>query len=171
MERGVVFAVRGVIVRYDPWSQKGSIVNSIESPCHVSDKLVSMLDQIPREGKEVFSHYKNVNSMRRVFERQRKRAEHKLGNPRLLQISFHTLRHWKGTMKYRKTKDILHVMQTLGHKNIKNTLKYVQLAKFEEKDEFICKVARTPKEIADLIEAGFEYVLERNGVVFFRKRK
>jgi len=47
----------------------------------------------------------------------------------------------------------------------------VQLAKLEEEDEFICKVARTPKEIADLIEAGFEYVLERNGVVFFRKRK
>ena len=82
----------------------------------ISNKLVNMLDQIPREGKEVFSHYKNVNSMRRVFERQRKRAAHKLGNPRLLQISFHTLRHWKGTMEYRKTKDILHVMQTLGHK-------------------------------------------------------
>ena len=49
--------------------------------------------------------------------------------------------------------------------------KYVQLAKCEEEDEFICKVARTPKEIADLIEAGFEYVLERDGMVFFRKRK
>jgi len=74
-------------------------------------------------------------------------------------------------MEYQKTKDILHVMQTLGHKNIKNTLKYVQLAKCEEEDEFIRKVARTPKEIAGLIEAGFEYVLERNGMVFFRKRK
>ena len=59
-------------------------------------------------------------------------------------------------------------MQLLGHKN---TLIYVELAKFEKDEEFICKVAKTPKEIRALIEAGFEYVLERNGLAYFRKRK
>jgi len=29
----------------------------------------------------------------------------------------------------------------------------------------------TSKEFSALIEAGFEYVLERNGLVYFRKRK
>ena len=51
-----------------------------------------------------------------------------MGNPRLQQIHFHTLRHWKGTMEYCKTKDILHDMQVLGHKRIENTLKHTHLA-------------------------------------------
>lgn len=67
----------------------------------------------------------------RLFYDQRKKIAEKLQNPRILKISFHTLRHWKATMEYYKTKDILHVMRLLGHKNIKNTLIYTQLAKFE----------------------------------------
>ena len=74
-------------------------------------------------------------------------------------------------MEYYKTKDILHVMKVLGHRNIKNTLLYTQLVKFKENDEFICKVARTPEEIQELIEAGFEFVLEKDGLAYFRKRK
>ena len=66
--------------------------------------------------------------------------------------------------------NILYVMQLLVIKH-KNTLIYVELAKFEKDEEFICKVAKTPKEIRALIEAGFEYVLERNGLAYFRKRK
>ncbi len=137
----------------------------------MSHKLINMLNQIPREDERVLGHYSSLNSMRRVFERQRRRIAHKLGNPRLLGISFHTIRHWKATMEYYKTKDILHVMQILGHRNIQNTLKYTQLAKFREEDEFICKVAKNTEEIQELIEKGFEYVCERDGLLFFRKRK
>jgi hypothetical protein len=32
-------------------------------------------------------------------------------------------------------------------------------------------LARTSEEIAKLIEAGFEYVCEHDGLKFFRKRK
>jgi hypothetical protein len=73
-------------------------------------------------------------------------------------------------MEYAKTKDILHVMQVLGHKNIKNTLRYTQLVNFKE-DEFVCKAARTVQEASQLIEAGFEYVCDVEGVKLFRKRK
>ncbi|MBS7608519.1 site-specific integrase, partial [Candidatus Bathyarchaeota archaeon] len=66
---------------------------------------------------------------------------------------------------------ILHVMQILGHKRIQNTLKYTQLAKFEGEEQYICKVAKTPKEIAELIEAGFSYVCEKDGYLFFKKPK
>ena len=78
--------------------------------------------------------------------------------------------HWKATMEYHKTKDILHVMQMLGHRNIKNTLKYTQLVNFQD-DDYTCKVAKNPAEIKELIEAGFEYVTEQTGLKFFRKRK
>ncbi|MEM3479679.1 MAG: hypothetical protein QW702_00100 [Candidatus Bathyarchaeia archaeon] len=74
-------------------------------------------------------------------------------------------------MEYAKTRDILHVMRLIGHKNIKNTLVYMHLVEGLKDDKYICKVARTPEEIAQLIEAGFEYVCEHEGLKFFRRRK
>jgi hypothetical protein len=76
-------------------------------------------------------------------------------------------------MEYHKTKDILHVMQFLGHKNIKNTLIYVQLAKelFKDQQEYISKVAKTETEACALIEAGFEYICDFNEAKIFRKPK
>jgi integrase len=126
-----------------------------------------------RAHERTLSRYKNVNSLRRTFERQRKRLALKLGNPRLLQISFHTFRHFKGTMEYYKTRDILHVMQVLGHKNIKNTLTYAHLVENMEnrEDEYVSKVAKTVDEARALVEAGFEYVCDVEGYKLFRKRK
>ena len=47
----------------------------------------------------------------------------------------------------------------------------MQLVKFENCDEYFCKVAKTLDEIAKLIEVEFEYVCEHDGLKFFRKRK
>lgn len=80
----------------------------------------------------------------------------------------------EGNHTLQSDKDILYVMQFLGHKNIKNTLIYVQLeeALFKnENEEFICKVASTIEEGKLLIETGFDYVCEFDGVKAFRKRK
>jgi len=137
----------------------------------MSNMLSAMLNKLPKDNNHVFHHYGSLNNLRRSFDRYRKRAAFKLGNPRLLQITFHTIRHWKATMEYAKTKDILHVMQVLGHKNIKNTLIYTQLVKNLNEDEYICRVARTPSEVQELIEAGFEYVCAKEDLLFFRKRK
>ncbi|HYA77769.1 MAG TPA: hypothetical protein VEF91_03545 [Verrucomicrobiae bacterium] len=73
-------------------------------------------------------------------------------------------------MEYHKTKDIHYVMRMLGHKNIKDTLIYTQLVTFENAD-FICKVPENIKEAKELIEAGYEYVTEMDGLKLFRKRK
>ncbi len=73
-------------------------------------------------------------------------------------------------MEYNRTKDILHVMNFLGHRSITNTLRYTQLIKTEG-DEFISKVAKTVEEARSLVEAGFEYVTEMDGYKIFRKRK
>ena len=74
-------------------------------------------------------------------------------------------------MEYHKTKDILHVMQLLGHKRIHNTLKYTQLVKFNEQEEYVCKAVKTADEAKELIESGFEYVCDMEQVKLFRKRK
>jgi len=117
--------------------------------------LLRCCEVSPRR-ERIFGHYKTLQNSRRSFERYRIRAE----------ITFHTLRHWKGTMEYYKTKDILHVMQLLGHKNIKNTLIYTQLVKNLSEDEYICRVAKTPSEVQELIEAGFEYVCAKEDCCF-----
>jgi hypothetical protein len=38
-------------------------------------------------------------------------------------------------------------------------------------DEFHTKVARTEQEITELINADFEYDLQKDGLAYFRKRK
>lgn len=95
----------------------------------------------------------------------------KLANPRMLQIHFHTLRHWKATIEYAKTKDILYVQKLLGHRNLKTTLRYTQLINLLNAEEYVCKVAETVEEAKELIEAGFEYVTDINGIKLFRKLK
>lgn len=77
-------------------------------------------------------------------------------------------------MLYHETKDILYVKQFLGHRNIECTMLYIQLDQgffAEENDRFTCKVARTEKEVSQLIEAGFEYVCDLDDAKCFRKRK
>jgi len=122
----------------------------------ISNKLATMLGHLHKKSNKVFN-YRHANTISRSFVRQRKRIAHKLGNPRLHQIHFHTLRHWKATMEYHKTKDILYVMQLLGHRKIENTLKYTQLVHFQD-DEYVSKVATKTEEARQLLEAGFEYV-------------
>ena len=65
-------------------------------------------------------------------------------------------------------------MQKLGHKKLESTLLYIQLEQVlfdEESDQFTVKVAETKDRIRELLEAGFEYVCEKDELVYFRKRK
>jgi integrase len=134
----------------------------------ISGKLTAMLNELPRTSLNVFSA--TTDAMRKSYQHQRRRISFKLKNPRLQQVTFHTFRHWKATMEYHKTKDILHVKELLGHKSINNTLLYTQLVTFAD-DEFTAKVAHSEKEICQLIETGFEYVCDFDGNKLFRKRK
>lgn len=141
----------------------------------ISPKLAAMLEALPRNyGERIFSlPYQQIDDHRSIFIQQRKRIADKLKNPRLIGITFHTLRHFKGTMEYHRTKDVLHVMQVLGHRNIKNTLLYVQLAEelFKDQQEYVSKVAKTEKDACQLVEAGFDYVCDFDGAKIFRKSK
>ena len=142
---------------------------------HISQKLIGMLRTLPNDyGKYIFSTPNMpLDHFRDNFTQQRKRIAHHIQNPRLQRISFKTLRTWKGTMEYHRTKDILYVMSVLGHKNIKNTLLYVQLEKalFQGEHEYISKVAKNEKEICKLVEEGFEYVTDFESAKIFKKRK
>jgi len=139
----------------------------------VSAKLMGMLNALPRKSKRVFGDGP-INSLKTTYQRARKRLAAKLQNPRLLRVSFHTFRHWKATMLYHQTKDPWYVKEFLGHRSIKSTEIYITVERriFEpSSDEFTVKVASKPEEIKALLEVGFEYVCEKDGLVFLRKRK
>jgi len=154
------------VVRIKP--EKGSLPRMLP----LSPKAIDMLNNIQKNSDHIFPF---ADDMRSVFYVQRKRIARKLGNPRLLQISFHTFRHWKGTMEYHKTKDIFYVKELLGHKSIQSTQVYIHIERSlflnVAPDDYHVKVARTPEEITQLLETGFEYVLQNDGLAYFRKRK
>ncbi len=141
----------------------------------MSQKLEGMLRSLERRyGEYYFSlpHMK-LDHFRVNYEQQRKSIAQNLNSPRLNRIMFKTLRTWGGTMDYHRTKDILYVMKRLGHKSIKNTLKYIQLdeAIFKDEIDYVSKVAKTEAEACVLIEAGFDFVCDFDGHKLFKKRK
>lgn len=109
--------------------------------------------------------------MGKIWRRFRNRVAKKLKEPQLKTIRLYDLRHYFATMLYYRTKDILLVKQQMGHKKLETTLIYTQLVNFNEEDEFYSATAKTVAEARKLVEQGFEYVTEVNGVKLFRKRK
>jgi hypothetical protein len=133
--------------------------------------LIRRLDAVTNGSERIFNDF----ILRRAFYYKRKTTACKLSNPRLLEITFITFRHWFGTMEYHRTKDILHVQRLLGHKAIQNTLIYIDLATklFSDSSEgFTSRVAHNVGEACGLVESGFEYVTGDydDGGKIFRKR-
>ena len=106
------------------------------------------------------------------FRMLRNKLSVKLQKPNLLKISFHSFRHWFATMEYNKTKNLLHVQERLGHKNILNTAIYTHLVNFEA-DAYNTSVALDVDEARKLVEVGFEFVTGEydDGGKIFRKLK
>jgi len=151
--------------------EKGSNARQLK----ISNQLIAIVNQLPRKQELIFRNpsvdaIRSLKCHRKNFEKQRRRVADRLQNPRIQAIGFKSLRHWKATTEYHRTKDILHVMRLLGHKNIKNTLVYTHLVDFGG-DEFVCKVAKNVEEAKVLVESGFDYVTDVDGMKLFRKRK
>lgn len=154
------------------------ILNEPEKHCNarifkVSPKLMVMLQAYPKKSERVFTAT-DPKEKQHIFKIQRDRLAIKLGNPRLRQITFHTLRHWKATTEYHKTHDQKHVQMLLGHRSILSTDRYINIehAVFNDvNDEFHVKIASTVDEATRLLEVGFEYIMDMDGKKLFRKRK
>lgn len=147
-------------------SKKGSNPRIVK----ISKKLAAMLNALPKTSEKVFVKQRPT-SVANHLRWLRRRIAKKLQNPRLNQIHFHALRHWKATMEYHKTRNLVHVMQMLGHRDVKSTLIYTHLIEFEGDDEYHSAVAKTVDAAKSLIEAGFEYVCTYEEKMLFRKRK
>jgi integrase len=106
-----------------------------------------------------------------TFCRLRYELAKKLQNPKLKNIKLYSFRHYFATSLYYETKDILLTKEMLGHRNINNTMIYTHLIKLDKDEKFFSAIARNVEEARKLIEEGFEYVCDIDGVKLFRKRK
>jgi integrase len=161
--------------------------NSRSRAFNISADLTLMLQSMPQRSQFIFScsrqptsredhktHMSNLKKQKGLLGHQRRRISIKLKNPRINEINYHSFRHWKATQLYHQTKDILYVMKYLGHREVKNTLIYIDLETISFPhggDDFHAKIARTEQEAIKLIEAGFEFVCDMSGAKLFRKRK
>ena len=137
----------------------------------VSAKTIAMINAMSRKYEEYIFN-PNFYAMRSSFYLSRNKLARDIQNPRIKQIHFHTLRHWKATTEYQKTQgNLLYVQELLGHKKLENTAIYTHLIHFENDDEWHSAAAQTVDEAKKLIEAGYEYVVEMEGTRLFRKRK
>jgi integrase len=142
---------------------------------NVSSRLINKLAALKTknnvtDSNRIFS--KLLRTIRRIFMVKRKRLASLYNNPRLLQIHFHTLRHWKATTLYHQTKDLLYVQRFLGHRSISNTMLYIQIEEAlfgGEAEQYICKVAKIIEEALPLLEQGFTEASDFDGVKIYRK--
>jgi hypothetical protein len=66
--------------------------------------------------------------------------------------------------------NVLTVKKLLGHKRIENTMKYISMIHFKG-DEFEVTTATTVEEAKKVLEAGFDYITEKTGIMLFRRPK
>jgi hypothetical protein len=67
------------------------------------------------------------------------------------------------------------VKEFLGHASLDNTLLYIQMEQAlfgaGSDDEFIVNATNDKEEMKKLLSVGFEYVCEKDDILYFRKRK
>jgi integrase len=120
--------------------EKGSRARRLK----ISSQMAGLISSLSRTCEFVFKKHPKarLDSLEAYYIRERKEISNKLCNPAIVNITWKSLRHYKATMEYAKTKDILHVKQILGHVNIMNTLVYTHLINFD-KEDYVCKIAET----------------------------
>jgi len=84
-------------------------------------------------------------SISNAYRRVRNSLAEKLGDMSLKSIRLYDFRHFKASMEYHRTKDLLYVKRLLGHKDLRTTLRYTQLIEIEG-DEFHSATAKTVQE-------------------------
>lgn len=138
----------------------------------ITAKLFARLNTLPKNNQYIFGKA-DPDSIRWTFDQQKTRFSHKLNNPRLKQIHFHTLRHYFATKTYNETKSLIEVQAKLGHRNISSTMVYTHIVQFDEESQnYNHAVARDEKEAGELIDNGWTYILTTpQNIMMFRKRK
>ena len=164
------------------WKEiKGNII-TIAHPCkghyagqyEVSNRLISMLNRLPKKDKRVFPTTYQVMLM--CLNALKKKTARKQQNPAILDITFRSFRHWGGSMlAHYSNGNVMTVKKALRHKSVLNTMKYIHTVQNLSDDDFEEATATTPEEVRQLGKAGWNQYAQMsvNGtqMLFFRKPK
>jgi len=148
---------------------KGHLPGQLE----VSNKLIAMLNSLPKTSERIFpTSYGVIYSN---YIRMRRRCAEVQKNPRLLSVEFRSFRHLGGSMIAHYTNgNVLTVKKLLRHKRVENTMKYISMIHFDDKN-FEVTTATTPDEIKQLGMAGWakydEMTLNGTQMHFYKKPK
>jgi integrase len=172
METGLMPYELSQVTQADIDHERG-ILNARGYKSHYSRtfKLTQQTNDMLRNYFAKYTKFPPSEGMQEAWARTRNKVAKKLQDPSLKTIRLYDLRHYYATTLYNKTRDILLVKQQMGHHQIETTMIYTQLIHFNEEDEYTVKTATNIKEATDLLEHGFTYIQEIDGIKLYRKRK
>ena len=129
-----------------------------------------MIDNLPKKAERIFpATYATMAQSMRILRRKTAR---KLQNPRILNITFKSFRHYGGSWLAHITEgNVLTVKKALRHKRVENTMKYIHRLEFQDPQNYDVATATTIEEIKLLAQAGFQKFDEANGVHVYRRPK
>ncbi len=131
------------------------VKNHLPRTLTVSNRLLAMIDALPKKLNDDRIFPTNYSNMLRRFVVMRKRTAEIQQNPRLLAVDFTAFRTWAGTMiAYHTNGNVLTVKKLLGHKQVKNTMKYIGNIEFRN-DDFDTTSATTVEDILRLGKEGW----------------
>jgi hypothetical protein len=135
--------------------------------------------------KELLVRYLTKHTSERPFPRAhtqsqmwfqfREKTAQKLHKPQLRTINLRNLRNYSGEQFYKNLpiRDPIALMQHFRHRKLETTMHYIRaiILDYEEDDQWISRTSTTIQEDQRLIENGFQYITERDGIKLYRKRK
>ena len=120
--------------------------------------------------------FPNEHAMSQVWTDTRRRTIKKLCNPDLEKIELRNPRNYSGATLYKSLpiRDPIVIMRHLRHKKLDTTMHYIRaiVLDYEEDDQWISLVTKTPEEECKAIEKGYQLVRALNETTaIYRKRK
>lgn len=106
----------------------------------------------------------------KAYRQMRNKLSKKINDLSIHQIRLYDFRHYFCTKKLYDLNNPFTVMILMGHKKLATTQRYMHMINLES-DEYECSGVTTAKAAIKLIEAGFQYVTEIEGIKLFKKRK
>lgn len=153
-----------------PTTAKHGAARKIKIPENLTSLLQEHINRNKRQLNETIFRG-NPISYGKEFRKVRNRLAKKLNDTTIQTIRLYDLRHYFGTTTYNKTKDLKYTQYLMGHKHSNTTDIYIHLLDNDQDEEYTVKVAQNIKEATDLIEHGFQYITEMEGLKIFKKRK
>ena len=145
---------------------KGHASGTYKLKKRTAEMLLEYLTENPQEYP-----FPQPKVMSQIWRKTRNKLADNLKQPQLRQIPMKNLRNYSGAQLYYKLLDPIAVMRHLRHKKLETTMHYLRGITIGGDEEWTCKTAKNIKEATSLIEAGFQYITEINGIKLFRKRK